>query len=258
MPISEDDAIVSTTLSTPDPGTHPAEIEVSRSGSVVIRDAVDGALSALASGVTTSLVAGATLLLGTQVALRAGVWMQPRPMPHQQAALLDHPLRLRYRNPGELLGSLGIYAGMTVADLGCGTGLFTLEMAQRVADSGKVHAVDIQTQMLEGCKARIAAAGLNHRVRFYHSGLHTLPLADKSVDVALMAAVLGQMPVRTLALDEVRRVLKPGGRLAISEELPDPAYTPAPLARRWAEEAGFRYGGLTGNPFCYTMLLFAD
>jgi ubiquinone/menaquinone biosynthesis C-methylase UbiE len=76
--------------------------------------------------------------------------------------------------------------------------------------------------------------------------------------VAFMAAVLGQLPARTLALDEVRRVLKPGGRLAISEELPDPAYTPSPLARRWAVEAGFRYGGLTGNPFCYTMLLFAD
>lgn len=254
MPISEEATIAPAT----EPVTIPAEIEASRSSGLVVRDAVDGALSMLASGVTTSLVAGASLLIGTQVALRAGVWMQPRPMPHQQAALLEHPWRLRYRNPSELLGSLGVYAGMMVADLGCGTGLFTLEMAKRVADSGKVHAVDIQTQMLDGCKVRIAAAGLSHRVRFYHSGIHTLPLTDQSVDVALMAAVLGQVPVRTLALDEVRRVLKPGGRLAISEELPDPAYTPAPLTRRWAEEAGFRYGGLTGNPFCYTMLLFAD
>jgi ubiquinone/menaquinone biosynthesis C-methylase UbiE len=179
-------------------------------------------------------------------------------MPHRQAALLDHPLRLRYRNVGELLGQLGVLAGMNVADLGCGSGLFTLEMAERVGDSGQVHAVDIQPPMLAHARRRIDGAGLGKRVRYYHSGLHTLPLPDKSLDLALMVAVLGELPARLFALDEVRRVLKPGARLAISEELLDPAYTPAPLARRWAEQAGFRFGALTGNPFCYTLLLFAD
>jgi ubiquinone/menaquinone biosynthesis C-methylase UbiE len=179
-------------------------------------------------------------------------------MPHQQAALLEHPLRLRYRHPDKLLGQLGVFSGMTVADLGCGTGLFTLEMAERVGENGQVHAVDIQAQMIAQAKRRVEAAGFGERVRFHHSGIHTLPLADRSVDVAFMAAVLGELPARLLALDEVRRVLKPGGRLAISEELPDPAYTPVPLARRWAEQVGFRFGGLTGNPFCYTLLLFAD
>lgn len=219
---------------------------------------LDRARVGVTDGVITTLAAGASLLVGSQVALRAGVWMQPRPMPHQQAALLDHPLRLRYRNPSELLGRLGVFAGMNVADLGCGSGLFTLEMAQRVGDQGLVHAVDIQAQMITLAQRRVSVAGLDKRVRFYHSGLHTLPLADKSIDVALMAAVLGQVPARLFALDEVRRVLKPGARLAISEEMPDPGYTPAPLARRWAEQAGFRFGGLEGNPFCYTMLLFAD
>jgi ubiquinone/menaquinone biosynthesis C-methylase UbiE len=198
------------------------------------------------------------LLLGSQVALRAGVWLQPRPMPHQAAKLLEHPLRLRYLRPSRLLGQLGVLAGMSVADLGCGTGLFTVEMAERVGASGQVHAVDIQQPMLEEAQRRVSAAGLSERVRFHHSGLHTLPIADNSIDVALMSAVLGEVPARALALDEVRRILKPGGRLAICEELPDPAYTPAPLARRWAEEAGFRFGALTGNPFYYTLLLFAD
>ncbi len=68
------------------------------------------------NGGTTTLAAGVSLLVGSQVALRAGVWMQPRPMPHQQAALLEHPLRLRYRNPSELLGRLGVFEGMSVAD----------------------------------------------------------------------------------------------------------------------------------------------
>jgi SAM-dependent methyltransferase len=224
----------------------------------IIRSTVEDVLDTVAGGVTNGLAASAGLLLGSQVALRAGLWLQPRPMPHQHATWLEHPLRLRYRKPGELLGRLGLFSGMSVADLGCGTGLFVLPMAERVGESGKVHAVDIQAQMIAFAQKRTAAAGLSHRVRFYHSGIHTLPLEDDSIDLALLSAVLGELPARVLALDEVRRVLKPGARLAISEELPDPAYTPSPLARRWAEEAGFRFGGLTGNPFCYTLLLFAD
>jgi SAM-dependent methyltransferase len=239
-----------------------AEIEVVKSKLAQVGSALGDTLETIAIGVansaTTTLAVSAGVLVGSQVALRAGAWIQPRPMPHQQAALLEHPLRLRYRDPRQLLGQLGVFAGMSVADLGCGTGLFTLEMADRVGDAGQVHAVDIQAQMIAHTRRRIDAAGFGRRVRFYHSGLHTMPLADKSVDVALMAAVLGEVPARLLALDEVRRILKAGGRLAISEELPDPAYTPAPLARRWAEQAGFRFGALIGNPFCYTMLLFAD
>lgn len=241
--------------------TTPSKGELEQSTGAISRRAFNDALNSVGSGVTdtlaVSVAVGAGLLIGSQVALRAGAWMQPRPMPHQQAALLEHPLRLRYRNPSELLGQLGVFAGMSVADLGCGTGLFTVEMAQRVGNTGQVHAVDIQAQMLSQAKQRIDAAGHSQHVRYYHSGIHSLPLPDSTIDVALMAAVLGEIPARLLALEEVRRVLKPGARLAISEELPDPAYTPAPLARRWAEQVGFRFAGLTGNPFCYTMLLFA-
>jgi ubiquinone/menaquinone biosynthesis C-methylase UbiE len=220
--------------------------------------ALDRVTRGVANGLSSGLAVGAGLLVGSQVALRAGVWLQPRPMPHQQAAWLEHSLRLRYRNPDELLGQLGVFGGMSVADLGCGIGLFTVEIARRVGETGMVQAVDIQAQMIAQAQQRLAAAGLSKQARFHHSGIHTLPLPDNSVDVALMVAVLGELPARVLALDEVRRVLKPGARLAISEELPDPAYVPSPLARRWAEEAGFRFGGLTGTPFCYTTLLFAE
>jgi SAM-dependent methyltransferase len=235
-----------------------ADRSTTRSTGALVQKAAEDALEGVTTVVTTSLMAGASFLLGTQVVLRAGLWMQPRPMPHQQASLLEHPWRLRYRNPDELLGRLGILAGVTVADIGCGTGLFTANMAERVGESGMVHAIDIQEKMLVHARQRLQIAKLSQRVRFYHSGIHTMPLPDQSVDIALMAAVLGELPARGLALDEVRRILKPGGRLAISEELPDPAYTPAPVARRWAEQAGFRFGALTGTPFCYTLLMFTD
>jgi len=230
----------------------------SKSNGALVLNAVEDALESTANLLTTSLLASAALVVGSQVTLRAGVWMQPRPMPHRQAALLEHPWRLQYLDVSRLLGRIGVTGGAIVADLGCGTGLFTQEMAERVGDDGRVHAIDIQAQMLAHARSRIDAARLGTRVSFYHCGIHTLPLPDKSVDVALMAALLGELPARGLALDEVHRILKPGARLAISEELPDPAYTPPHMVRRWAEQAGFRFGGLTGTPFCYTMLMFAE
>src|SRR5690606_3399754 len=147
---------------------------------------------------------------------------------------------------------------MTVADLGCGTGLFTVEMARMVGQQGRVHAVDIQAPMLEATKQRVEAQGLRDRVTYHHAGIHDMPIADESVDVAVMVAVAAQVPARVLGLEEVRRILKPGGRLAISEELPDPAYAPARVVRGWAEAAGFRFVAQTGTPFCYSMMFAND
>ena len=216
--------------------------------------ALDASLELAASAALVGLGA----LVANQAALRAGIRLQPRPMPHQMASWLDHPLRLRYRHPAALLEPLGLFSGMVVADLGCGSGLFTVALAQKVGKVGKVHAVDLQAPLLAQTAARTQTAGVAGQVMTHCCGLHSLPLPDQSVDVALMVATVGEVPAPVLALDEVRRVLKPGGRLAISEELPDPAYVPAPVVRRWAEDAGLRFGGTSGSPFCYLSLFFAD
>jgi ubiquinone/menaquinone biosynthesis C-methylase UbiE len=208
--------------------------------------------------VGNSLSATVGAAVGSQVALRAAIWNQPRPMPHQAARWLDHPARLRYRNPGETLGLFGLFGGMTVLDLGCGTGLFTVEMARMVGQEGTIHAVDLQAPLLVQARQRLEKAGLAERVRWHGAGAYQLPLAESSVDVAVLIAVLGEIPNRLLALLELQRVLKPGARLAVSEELPDPAYVPSRTVRRWAEEVGFRTGGVTGSPFCYSALFFNE
>lgn len=195
-------------------------------------------------------------LVGNQVTLRIACQRQPRPMPHQFAQALDHPWRLRYRRPAEDLGLYGCGAGITVLDLGCGTGLYTLEMARRVADSGLVYAVDLQEAMLNLARQRVAAAGLTRRVRFQCSGAYQLALADNSIDLAVLVATLPQIPNRLLALAELSRVLKPDGRLVISEELADPAYVLPGVTRRWLESAGFTFGGQTGSFFCYHSIFF--
>lgn len=206
--------------------------------------------------VTNGVAATVGAAVGGQVSLRADLWRRPRPMPHQMASWLEHPARLRYRNPGETLGLFGLFGGMSVLDLGCGSGLFIPEMARMVGREGTVHAVDLQAPLLEQARRRVEQSGLGERVKFYAKGAYDLPLADSSVDVAVLIAVLGEIPDRLRALVELRRVLKPGARLAISEELLDPAYVPAQLARMWSEAAGFGYGGRTGSPFCYSMILF--
>ncbi len=206
--------------------------------------------------VTNSVAATVGAAVGSQVSLRAEMWRRPRPMPHQMAHWLDHAARLKYRNPGATLGLFGLFGGMTVLDLGCGTGLFTAEMARMVGAEGTVHAVDLQPSMLARAQARLGRQGLAERVKFHAVGAYDLPLRDNSVDVAVLIAVLGEIPDPAQALAEVRRVLKPGARLAISEELPDPGYVPARQARNWGEAAGFGFGGKTGSPFCYSMVLF--
>ncbi len=201
---------------------------------------------------------GAGSVVGSQVTVRVTNHFSPRPMPHQFAKMLDSSMRLRYRNPGETLGLFGFAPGMTVLDVGCGTGLFTVDMARMVGEEGVVHAVDIQRPMLRKCEQRALEGGVAERVRFHHCGVNSLPLADNSIDLAVLIATLPQVPDRPGALLELRRVLKPGARIAISEELPDPAYVPAGVTATWLEDAGFRKEGKTGNPFCYSLVYVND
>jgi ubiquinone/menaquinone biosynthesis C-methylase UbiE len=126
-----------------------------------------------------------------------------------------------------------------------------------VGPEGTVHGVDMQAPLVEQTRRRVEAEGVAKPVRLHCAGAHALPLATGSVDVAVLIAVLGEIPDRMGALLELRRVLKPGGRLAISEELPDPAYQPAQRVRRWAEAAGYQFGGQTGTPFCYSLIMFS-
>jgi ubiquinone/menaquinone biosynthesis C-methylase UbiE len=197
---------------------------------------------------------GAGGAVGSQVVLRAACLNKPRPTPHQMAAALEHPLRMAYRDPAELLGLFGVMAGMSVLDLGSGSGVFTADMARMVGEQGMVHAVDIQEPMLHLTGCRLRELGLRPRVRLHHCGANYLSLPDSSIDLAVAIATLSQVPDRYGAFLELRRVLKPGARLAISEELPDPTYVFSGVLRRYAEDAGFRQVAKNGNPFCYNMV----
>ena len=207
---------------------------------------------------TNSLLLGLGTVIGNQVSQRLAYHRSPHPMPHQFADMLDHPWRLRYRDPFDTVSIMGIAAGMTVMDLGCGTGTFTVEMARMVGPEGAVHAVDLQRALLRRAEARFKEAQVVTPVSFHHCGAYQLPFETSSIDLAILIATLSQIPEKGRALVELRRVLKPGARVAISEELPDPAYIPPQISRQWAEQGGFLFAGQSGSLFCYTQLFLND
>lgn len=209
-------------------------------------------------GITNLLANGVGVAVGTQLGARIAQRSRPRPFPGALQKLLDNPVRMKYRDPVQTLGAFGLAPGQTVLDFGCGTGTFTVEMARQVGPEGWVHALDIQQEMLDTARSRVAEFGLARRVDFHHSGAYRTPLETASVDVAVLIATLSEIPHPLFALEELRRVLKPGGRIAISEEMPHSAYVPARLIRGWLREVGFRYGGQRGTPFCYSLLYFNE
>jgi len=107
---------------------------------------------------------------------------------------------------------------MTVLDLGCGPGFFTLEMARLVGPAGRVTAADLQEGMLAKAKQKLAAAGLNDRASFHLCGAGAigLPPAER-FDFALAFYMLHEVPEPLRFLREVRSLLKPGGRALIVE-----------------------------------------
>ena len=209
-------------------------------------------------GLENLLIRSAGVAVGAQIGARIAHRVRPRPYPAPLRDLLDHPMRMRYRDPVRTLGPFGIGPGQTVLDLGCGTGTFTVEMARQVGGEGRVHAVDIQASMVEAARARVESAGFGSRVDFHQCGAYRLPLERESVDVAVAIAALSEMPQPLFALEELRRVLKPGGRLAVSEEMPHAGYALQRTVRQWLGEVGFRFGGVRGTPFCYSLLYYSD
>jgi len=141
-----------------------------------------------------------------------------------------------------------------VLELGPGSGLFTIEAAPLLGDQGQLVCADLQMAMLRLLKRGIREAGLRN-VFLQAATAEHLPLADSSFDLALVIAVLPMVRNKGQALHELRRVLKPGGILAISEEIMEPEYVPAILTRWWCRRAGFILASQIHTRWWYMLLL---
>lgn len=151
-----------------------------------------------------------------------------------------------------VLARVGIRPGERVLELGPGPGAFTIEAARRTEPGGKLLAVDIQPAMIAAVKRKVSDSKLTN-VETHIADASHLPVGKETVDRAFLVTVLPEIPDRKRALKELRRVLKPGGVLSITEEFLDPDYPLARTTIRWAEEAGFELEERYGNWWSYTL-----
>jgi ubiquinone/menaquinone biosynthesis C-methylase UbiE len=132
--------------------------------------------------------------------------------------LMALTLRLRegFRGPRDELVLVGLRAGQVVLDYGCGAGSYTIPAAQIVGDEGLVYALDIHPLAVEMVEKRAAKESLANVKTIYSDRATGLP--DSSVDVVLLYDVLHAVQDKQPLLQELGRVLKPGGILSLRPE----------------------------------------
>ncbi|MFZ5829032.1 MAG: class I SAM-dependent methyltransferase [Planctomycetota bacterium] len=127
-----------------------------------------------------------------------------------QARHLAHDQELR-----RLVDTLPLQEGEQAIDVPCGDGFFTQCLAERVGQTGTVAAVDLEPSVIRRGRAHQVGAGPAPRVRFCEADASALPFSDDSFDLAWCAHSLVSLPNAMAALREMRRVVRPGGFVAV-------------------------------------------
>ena len=187
-----------------------------------------------------------------------------RLFPPQDLGLLEGPDRDAWQKPDEIMDALGIADGASVADIGAGAGWFTIRLARRVGPNGMVFAQDVQRQMLEAVRRRVAREGLfNVETRLGSDSNPNLP--SRSLDAVLVVDVYPEVEDRVTFLRNLAAALKPSGRIGVINYRPGrggPGPSPeegvrveSAVVERDAQAAGLRVVARQTLPYQYLLVL---
>ena len=159
---------------------------------------------------------------------------------------LPHPI-----SPGLLRRGVQPAPGDHVLEIGSGTGRHAVQVAQWIAPAGTLDVFDVQQDMLDAVMRRAKDQSITNITPANGQAGDRLPYADARFDAAYLVTVIGEIPDPDAALRELRRVLRPGGRLAVAEVIVDPDYVSLSELRSRAEACGFAFVCRYGSPFAY-------
>lgn len=135
--------------------------------------------------------------------------------PVQLAGSLDTKIRRWFQNPQKILSPY-IKEGMTVLDIGCGPGFFTLDMAQMVGEKGRVIAADLQVGMLQKLEKKISGTALEERIKLHQSNEDRIGLTEE-VDFILAFYMVHEAPYQDKFFNDIKSILKTSGQMLIVE-----------------------------------------
>jgi len=163
--------------------------------------------------------------------------LRPRPCPCSDAAVLESPLRGLFASPRRILSAFELSPGERILEIGPGIGYYSRDAVDRVGESGRLVCLDVQREMLLETRRRLQAG--ERVAHFVQASAVALPFVSATFDRVLLITVLGEIPDRSQALQEIRRSLRPGGRLSVSEQLPDPDFITVATLRSELRACGF-------------------
>jgi ubiquinone/menaquinone biosynthesis C-methylase UbiE len=199
---------------------------------------------------------------GSPARTAAGQQQHGRLFPPQDLGLLEAPDRDQWQRPDQIMDALGIAEASVVADVGAGSGWFTIRLARRVGPNGLVYAQDVQAEMLNAISRRVQREGLTNVRPVLGEGSDP-GLPPSAIDAVLIVDTYHEIEDRVTFLTNLARAIRPQGRIGVVDFKLDGA-GPGPaleervspeIVVRDAERAGLRLlGQETFLPFQYFLL----
>jgi predicted methyltransferase len=166
---------------------------------------------------TTLLCLLASLALAQDASVKPGIndkFLDPKLNVEEWTKKFETESREIFHQREKIVAAAGLKPGMVMADIGAGTGLFTLHFAQAVGEKGKVYAVEIARNFLEHIKARASKASASN-VQTILCTERSVELPEASIDIAFICDVYHHFEYPQATLASLHKALKPGGELIL-------------------------------------------